>query len=475
MRLRCASLYTSPTSSPSARARAGRPTSSCARLERRCRSLCCGTARRAGGCEGQSSPRSATGSASTRCISQYSSTDASRSRSYPLQAVLERFYGNVALPLLSSLPSTSSASIPPLSTFLHAYTLVSSRAFQVSAFHPLALVPLADAFNHSDPPHVHLASDAWVCPECGKLGACEHDDEGEPGRERESALEPPRTSSSRDEADTVDMVCERGVEPGDEVFNTYGGALSNAHLVAAYGFLLEGNEHDVVSFERRDGALETLVRLVDAVGRPESPCDELERELDELDAAWRAASADAPLLDSDHPLIAPLHCRPSTSSSHPDLFIDADARLSPALWLAVALVARRAASRTVLSSTENGDEPRAAKRARAAAQVTERGADDTLQGAVRLAELAGEAWRAVEEAEEGGGAGPERASADGGEPSGGEQVLESEALRWASVLLHGLCAARVEEQVEEARALDASGLYVRAEVRTPFSSSSLSP
>jgi hypothetical protein len=40
--------------------------------------------------------------------------------------------------------------------FRHAYALVSSRAFWVDAFHGLALVPVADAFNHSENNHVHL-------------------------------------------------------------------------------------------------------------------------------------------------------------------------------------------------------------------------------------------------------------------------------------------------------------------------------
>ncbi|GAA5849142.1 hypothetical protein JCM9279_005802 [Rhodotorula babjevae] len=378
------------------------------------------------------------------------------------EAVLERFYNDVALPLLSSLPSTSLASLPSLSTVLDAYTLVASRAFQVSSFHPLALVPLADAFNHWDPPHVHLASDAWVCPECGTLGACVHDDEGEPERERESALGPPRTSSARDEAETVDMVCERDVEPGEEVYNTYGGALSNAHLVAAYGFLLEGNEHDVVSFERRS-ALETLVRLVDAAGGHPCSAEQLVPELDELEAASQTALNGNLLIAVDHPLIAPFPPPTSSSPASLDLVIDADARISTSLWLAVALVAQHAAARTVPSSPERDYEQRAAKEARAASPSTGRGAKRALQGAVRLAELAGEAWQAAEEAAEDGDPGPVGASADGGGPSAQERVLEREELRWASVLVRGLCAARVEEQVEEARELDASALYGRAE------------
>lgn len=42
------------------------------------------------------------------------------------------------------------------------------------------------------------------------------------------------------------MVLSRSISPGDEVYNTYGSRLSNAILLARYGFILEGNEWDVV-------------------------------------------------------------------------------------------------------------------------------------------------------------------------------------------------------------------------------------
>lgn len=368
------------------------------------------------------------------------------------QAVLKRFYNHVALPLLSSLPSSSSASPPSFSTFLHAYVLVSSRAFQVSSYHPLALVPLADAFNHSDPPHVHLASDTWVCPECGRLGACPHDDDGGgPGHEeRDEPLE------------TVDMVSERKINPGEEVFNTYGVGLSNAHLVAAYGFLLEGNEHDVVSFGGRD-ALQTMLRASDSTAVGDVDLDALERMLDSLGAAWRAAAASAPLLDESHPLIAPLPSSPTPTLL--GCFIDADARLSPELWLAVSLVAWRTARRA-LSAQEVEEEQRPAKRARSAAPPAVVVDDsEALQDAVQLAELAEEAWRRREEeaAEDAGRLGDADAGArDVAWPA---DECEREALRCASALVRSVCAARIEEQVEDARGMDASALYERAEVR----------
>ena len=54
-----------------------------------------------------------------------------------------------------AFPSTPSTVGPP--TFLdvmHAYSLVTSRAFQVDAYHGAAMVPLADIFNHREDNHV---------------------------------------------------------------------------------------------------------------------------------------------------------------------------------------------------------------------------------------------------------------------------------------------------------------------------------
>ncbi|GAA5826079.1 hypothetical protein JCM3770_000979 [Rhodotorula araucariae] len=373
------------------------------------------------------------------------------------QTILRQFYDSVALPLLSSLPSSSSspATPPSLVTFQHAYTLVSSRAFQVSSFHPLALVPLADAFNHADPPHVHLASDAWVCPECGRLDACPHDDDERPAS--------PVAARAGGTEETVDMVAERAIEAGEEVFNTYGSGLSNAHLVAAYGFLLEGNEHEVVSFERCP-TLDMLLRyegdeerVLGVDGRLEA----LERELDKLATAWSIASTNGSPVDTDHPLLAP-GPPPAAAARSDDYYIDADARLSPALWLAIALLALRLARRRAAARQ---DELRPAKRGRWAAGLPSP-AHVGVSDVARLAELASAAWRCIED-----GTGDSLSSESGKDIVGGscaadwptENDVEREALRWAGDLVRRLCTARVEEQVEEARGMDVTQLYDRAE------------
>lgn len=52
---------------------------------------------------------------------------------------------------VDAFPMTTFSPDPP--TFLdmlYAYSLVSSRAFQVDVYHGAAIVPLADAFNHQE-------------------------------------------------------------------------------------------------------------------------------------------------------------------------------------------------------------------------------------------------------------------------------------------------------------------------------------
>ncbi|GJN91965.1 hypothetical protein Rhopal_004993-T1 [Rhodotorula paludigena] len=191
---------------------------------------------------------------------------------------LQAFYDDVVLPIFST--SKWDPDTGPNFSFAHllrAYSLVSSRAFQVSSYHSLALVPLADAFNHSDPPHVHFASDMWVCPECGRLEACPHDEETAiVGAGTGAGAIADENADGAEE--TVDMVSERAIEADEEVFNTYGAGMANAKLVASYGFLLEGNEHDVVSFEH-DEVIDALASCAAQGAAPEqAPLSDLTSE-----------------------------------------------------------------------------------------------------------------------------------------------------------------------------------------------------
>jgi hypothetical protein len=49
--------------------------------------------------------------------------------------------------------------------------------------------------------------------------------------------------------DTCDMVINAPVEAGNEIFNSYDANLPNSVLLARYGFILEGNEYDYMSWD----------------------------------------------------------------------------------------------------------------------------------------------------------------------------------------------------------------------------------
>lgn len=127
--------------------------------------------------------------------------------------------------------------------------LVSSRAFWVDIYHGLALVPVADAFNHTEENHVHLETDWYVCATCGSLDSCKHDeDETEPEISSRS-----RTSTAARIEHTYDMVAERAIAAGEEVFNTYDShGISNVELLYRYGFMLDGNARDAVEFDENE-------------------------------------------------------------------------------------------------------------------------------------------------------------------------------------------------------------------------------
>ncbi|WVQ78320.1 hypothetical protein IAT38_000405 [Cryptococcus sp. DSM 104549] len=143
----------------------------------------------------------------------------------------------------SHLPSTPTHSGPsPFSAFVHAYSLVSSRAFLIDLYHTIALCPFADILNHTSDPHTCLASDDFVCHLCGSLAPCEHDgvsaaEGGVPGRlSHLPELERQRLST---DVDRVEMRVEREVEAGEEVWNSYGEEVGDGRLLAEWGFIGE--------------------------------------------------------------------------------------------------------------------------------------------------------------------------------------------------------------------------------------------
>lgn len=167
-------------------------------------------------------------------------------------------------------------------SFVASAYAVASRAFEIDNYHESALVPIADLFNHHvSTPDVRFESLYEVCPQCGEDGVCGHamidEDEEEEDAEGETAAqsdeelsseliqelekETCNLDSSRPNKETtidgrtkfedldpntcVDITLAKPVKKGTEVFNSYGD-LSNALLVARYGFCVEDNPYDIV-------------------------------------------------------------------------------------------------------------------------------------------------------------------------------------------------------------------------------------
>ncbi|KAJ6622619.1 hypothetical protein B0H10DRAFT_2431791 [Mycena sp. CBHHK59/15] len=157
---------------------------------------------------------------------------------HPMQREINEYYRDTAQPLYAQVfASSPECTIPTLHDFYYAYALVSSRSFLVDAHHGLAMVPIADAFNHAQDNHVHLESDFDVCPECGSLEQCSHDD-----------ATPDPIPRATDIEHCFEMVANRDIPPDSEVFNTYGEALCNAQLLIQYGFILDANENDHITW-----------------------------------------------------------------------------------------------------------------------------------------------------------------------------------------------------------------------------------
>ncbi|KAM0793633.1 hypothetical protein ACM66B_001065 [Microbotryomycetes sp. NB124-2] len=255
--------------------------------------------------------------------------------------IVATFYEQHAGPLLKKQSALGQLTgHVSLSDFCRAFSFVSSRAFIVDSFHGLALVPFADAFNHSDMPHVNLESDIWVCPVCGSLSECVHDN-AESGAARH---EPAVAVSTAAMVDDCLMVVTRDIEADEEIFNTYG-LWSNAKLVAHYGFLLDGNANDFVSL---DPAFIFRQFWPDAgqdaasLSRVRSCARFVRQSLLEMSPELMTRSS---IVDFDV----------SAASLHEQMTVDADARLSLPLWTTIVLAVRRVLPDTSESGSTGTD------------------------------------------------------------------------------------------------------------------------
>lgn len=197
----------------------------------------------------------------------------------------------------------------------------------VDDYHSLSLVPMADLFNHHFDHHAQLESHHWVCPICGAVNLCIHDDQGEGEeqegnedsmiRRRKQTLQEQRIQQANDdEDDSIHIVSQVEIQAGEEVFNTYGPNLSNANLHCHYGFSLEANPNDLIILEFHD--------VIDSSTKEEG--DDVDEALfRHILERWEESST---LEEEEDDLIDDTNCSTFT--------INADAKLSRALWLLLA-------------------------------------------------------------------------------------------------------------------------------------------
>ena len=161
-----------------------------------------------------------------------------------------------------------------------------------------------------------------MCTSCGSLSECPHDLEV-----HGDATASVPGADAADPENTCEMVVNAPIAPGSEIFNTYGPKLTNAELLVRYGFMLDANDNDTLTW--------TVEEIWDAAGaalddlRPRrwddyagyGACMEILHDW-EYDAGW----ADSELvIDTER------------DENRNPLYMTADGVLSHKLWLAIVL------------------------------------------------------------------------------------------------------------------------------------------
>ncbi|KAG5638441.1 hypothetical protein H0H81_012658 [Sphagnurus paluster] len=260
-------------------------------------------------------------------------TEVERLDSHPGQNLeaIDEYYFSIAEPLLlgyldeNELISTRK---PTLDGFHHAYTLVSSRAFLVDAYHGLAMVPIADAFNHSQENHVHIETEFSVCFQCGSLYECEHDfdlpqDESHLLRRRRKFVD---YGEDNNFDAYYEMVANTPIPPNSEVYNTYGETLTNAQLLTQYGFVLDVNDNDSINWNIKQVYM-SCTDLFDG-------CTASLQELESIRSTVLAQVEEGQTLEriAESSLA---YRKIGTTGEH--LCLDSDGKISHQLWILLAL------------------------------------------------------------------------------------------------------------------------------------------
>ena len=131
-----------------------------------------------------------------------------------------------------------------------------------------------------------------------------------------------------------EMVSNTCIPPFSEVFNTYGDDLTNAQLLSQYGFILDMNDNDRVSWTASE-----VLRIL-------APGQCTDGDLEELLTHLRRA---VPLIPTDHVLFE--HSQLVYFNPHmiDEFCLNSEGKISHHLWILLLLVACRGAVRLYLS------------------------------------------------------------------------------------------------------------------------------
>ncbi|KAG6872518.1 hypothetical protein C0995_009208 [Termitomyces sp. Mi166 len=242
---------------------------------------------------------------------------------------IDGYFNTVAEPLL--LRYFNNQTFAPATTislegFYYAYTLVSSRAFMVDAYHGLSMVPIADSFNHSQDNHVHIETEFNVCSLCGSLRECLHDADEAINQPYAGKIDSTHSKTLVEYDSYYEMVSNAEIMPREEIFNTYGEDLTNAQLLARYGFILDVNDNDHIHWDFS----EVLVFCTDLFGA-------LHPDLPQTEAQWMAVvhsvGRDGIYMRLPESSLIYFH----EGKENSPFCLDSDGRVSHQLWALLAL------------------------------------------------------------------------------------------------------------------------------------------
>ena len=155
-------------------------------------------------------------------------------------------------------------------SFLYAYSIVSTRAFVIDAYHIIGIIPFCDLFNHSSVnAHTSLLSDAFVCRLCGSILHCQHDtdpptriaNECEGRQEWLNNLSDEYRRRLEQEGDMLDMRAEKDIRYDEEIFSCYEQGVGDGKLLVEWGFIERSGSGKGLTWNARDVIEEGHVRM----------------------------------------------------------------------------------------------------------------------------------------------------------------------------------------------------------------------